>query len=79
MECKVLDFHMKDTWLHDVVYSNPKSLSVDEIIRKLKTKFRSLKSQGLWSPSKIRKLETEGDLESLKLAMKKLAESKKRG
>ena len=70
---------MKATGLRDLVYIKSKYLSADEIIRTLKTKFRSLKSQGLWSPFKRRKLDTDVDLESLKLAMKKLAESKKRG
>ena len=47
VDCEVLAFHMKSTGLCDLVESNPKALSVDEIIRTLKTKSRSLRYQGL--------------------------------
>ena len=46
---EVLDFQLKATGLCDLVYSKPKALSADEIIRILKNKLRSLKAQGLWS------------------------------
>ena len=52
IDCKVLDFHPKDTCLNDLVDSDPKALSADYIILTLKTKFLSLEAQGLWSPSK---------------------------
>ena len=54
-------------------------MSADEIIRTLKTKFWSLKYQGLCSPSEGNKLYTEGELDGLKLAMNNLLESKNRG
>ena len=67
---EVLDFHLKDTGLHGMVDSNPKSLFANEIIRTLKKKFRSFKAQGLWNPHESKKVDTEGDLDGLKLDMK---------
>ena len=58
IDCKVLDFQMKAKVFHDLVGINPKYMSIDEIIWTLKTKFRSLNSQGLWITSKINKLDT---------------------
>ena len=46
IDWKVLAFQMKNTGFRDLVYSNPKALSADDIIRTLKTKFRYLKLQG---------------------------------
>ena len=66
---------MKAAGLHNLVVSNPKALSADGIIRTLKTKFWSLKAQRLCSPSEGKKLDTEGDLTGLKLAMKNMVES----
>ena len=67
---EVLDFHLKDTGLHGLVDSNPKYLFANEIIRTLKKKFRSFKAQGLWNPHESKKVDTEGDLDGLKLDMK---------
>ena len=78
IDCEVLDFQMKATGLHDMVDSNLKALSIYDIIRTLKTKLWSLKDQGMWSPSKGNKLDIEGELAGLKLAMNKLGESHKR-
>ena len=50
INCKVLALQLKDTGLHDLVDSNTKNLSVDNITRTLKTKFWYLKAQGLWIP-----------------------------
>ena len=44
IDCELISFQMKTTCLNDLVDSNPKALSVDEIIRNLNTKFRSLKA-----------------------------------
>ena len=49
IDCNIMAFHMKTTCLHNLVDSNPKSLSSDDIIHTLKNKFHSLKAQGLWS------------------------------
>ena len=65
---------MKAAGLHNLVVSNPKALSADEIIRTLKTKLWSLKAQGLWSPSEVNKVDTNGNLDGLKLAMKNMVE-----
>ena len=78
MEWKVLAFQTKDAWWHDRVDSNPKSMSVEEIIWTLKNKFCSLKAQVLWSPYEVNKLDMDGELSCLNLAMNKLAESQKR-
>ena len=58
VDCEVLVFQLKDTGFHYLVNSNSKSLSVDEIIWILKTKFQSLKYQGLWSPAESKKVDT---------------------
>ena len=74
-----LALQMKNTCLHDLFDSNPKSMSIDDIIWTLKTKLRSLKAQWLWNPAESKKLDIEGELSVLKLAMNKLAESQKMG
>ena len=56
IDYQVLDFHLKATWLYNLVDSRPKSLDADRIIRTLKTKLWSLKYQGLWSPAQINKV-----------------------
>ena len=62
-----------------LVYSNHKVLYSGNIIRTLKTKFRSLKAQGLWIPDESKKVDTEGDLSGIKLFINKLVKSQKRG
>ena len=79
IEFEVLDFQLKATGLHELVNSNPKYLSAEEIIWILKTKLQSLKAQRLWSPAESKKEDTEGDLDGLNLTMDKLVESQKRG
>ena len=79
IDFKSLDFHLKATGLHDLVDINLKALSADGIICTLKTKFRYHKAQGLCSSYEGKKLEMEYDLAGLKLAINKLAESKKKG
>ena len=69
--CKVLVFQMKDPGLHDLVYNNLKDLSEYEIVRTLRTTFRSLKSQVLWSPSESNNVDMEGEMTYLNLAMNK--------
>ena len=62
IECKVLAFQQKATYLHGLFDRKPKTLHVDKIIRTLKTKLRFLKAQGMWSPIEIDKLDKEIDL-----------------
>ena len=78
IQCEVLSFYMKTKGLHNLVYSKPKALSTDEIIRTLKTKLQPLKAQGLWSPAESKKVDTQGDMDGLKLSMKNMAETQKR-
>ena len=42
---EVLIFQLRVTGLHGLVDSNPKALSEDDIIQKLKTKFQYFKAQ----------------------------------
>ena len=49
IDCEVLVFHMNATGVHDLVERNPKALSEYEIIWTIKTIFRSLDYQVLWS------------------------------
>ena len=79
IDCEVVTFQLKATDLHYLVGSNPKSVYTYVITWTLKTKFQTLKAQGRWSSSDGRKLDTEGDMAGLKLAMHKLVESHKRG
>ena len=58
IDYEVLSFHLKDTGLNELVESNSKDLYTDDIIRKLNTKLRHLKAQGLWGPSEGNKLDT---------------------
>ena len=58
IDCEVLAFHIKNTWLYYLVGSNPKSLSTYEIIKTLKTKLWYIKAKGLCIPSEINKLDT---------------------
>lgn len=72
-------FQMKATGLHNLVVINPKDLSAENIIRILKTKLWSLKTQRLWIPDEDKKVDIEGDMNGLNLHMNKLEESQKRG
>ena len=76
---EVLQFHLKATFLHDLVDSNPKALSEDNFYRTIKTKFQYLKVQGLWSPAESTKLVMEGELAGLNMAMNKMVKSRERG
>ena len=62
IECKVLAFQQKATYLYGLFDRKTKTLHVDKIIRTLKTKLRSLKSQGMWSPIEIDKLDRKSSL-----------------
>ena len=79
IDCEVVTFQLKATDLNYLVGSNPKSVYTYVITWTLKTKFQTLKAQGRWSSSDGRKLDTEGDMAGLNLAMHKLVESHKRG
>ena len=79
IDYEVLVFHIKATGLDDLIDSNPKALSANEIILNINTKFRYLKSQGMWGPSEEKQLHTEGDLDGLNMEMNKLVGSHKRG
>ena len=78
-DCEVLSFQLNATSLNGLVDSNPKSLSADDILWTFKAKFWSLKVQVLHIPYESNKLDMEGELNGLKLAMNKMVESYKRG
>ena len=77
INCEVMDFQQNAKGLQDLVESNPKALSSDNIIRNLKTKSWSLKAQGLLSHYEIKKVDTEDDLSGTKMAMKNMLEYQK--
>ena len=79
INCEVLAFNLKAKGLNNVVDSNPKALSVDDIIWTLKTKLQSLKAQGMWGTDKIKKLDTEVEMAGLKMTINDLVESQKMG
>ena len=77
--CEVLDFQPKAKGLHGLVIRNPKALYADDIIQTFKPEFWSLKAQGIGSPPEGKKIDIEGELAGLKMAMNKMVESQKRG
>ena len=79
IDCKVLVLNIKATGIHDLVDSIPKALYAYEIIWTLKTKFQSLKAQGLWSTAETKKVDTDGEMAGLNLTMNEKVEFQKRG
>jgi predicted DNA-binding protein (UPF0278 family) len=56
---EVLTFQRKVYALHDKVDNNLSSITLDKIVRTLKQKYRSLVSQGLWSPAEGKEKDIE--------------------
>jgi hypothetical protein len=50
LECDVLAFKLKAIKLHDDVDEDSQAMTWDSVVRTLKTKYQSLKGQGLWTP-----------------------------
>lgn len=73
IECDVLPFKLKALGFFDKVDDEPNAMSWDEIVRKLKSKYRSLLDMGLWEPQKSQvKIEESSMLDRLHAAINKL-------
>jgi transcriptional regulator NrdR family protein len=71
LECDVLAFKLKAIKIHDEVDENANSMSWDSVVRSLKTKYQSLKGQGLWTPQATTK-KKDDELSGLHAAINKL-------
>jgi hypothetical protein len=71
LECDVLAFKLKAFQVHDEIDDNSRSMTWDAVIRTLKTKYQSLKGQGLWTPQATSK-KRDDKLSGLHAAISKL-------
>jgi hypothetical protein len=72
LECNVLAFKLKAIKVHDEVEDNPRAMTWDAVVRTLKTKYQSLKGQGLWTPQATSK-KKDDELSGLHAAITKLS------
>jgi hypothetical protein len=72
LECTVLAFKLKAIKVHDEVNDNSRAMTWDTVIRTLKTKYQSLKGQGLWTPQLTSK-KKDDELSGLHFAISKLS------
>jgi hypothetical protein len=72
LNCDVLSFKLKAIAIHDMVDDNPLSMNWDAVVRGLKTKYQSLKGQGLWTPQAPTK-KRDDDISGLHVAINKLS------
>jgi hypothetical protein len=72
LECDVLSFKLKAIKVHDDVDEDAGAMSWDGVVRTLKTKYQSLKGQGLYSLQATSK-KREVELSGLHAAYNKLA------
>jgi hypothetical protein len=72
LECDVLAFKLKAIKVHDEVDDNPRAMTWDAVVRTLKTKYQSLKGQGLWTPQATSK-KKDDELSGLHAAITKLS------
>ena len=71
LECDVLSFKLKAIQVHDAVDENFQAMTWDSVVRTLKTKYQSLKGQGLWTPQLTTK-KRDSELSGLHAAINKL-------
>jgi hypothetical protein len=71
LECDVLAFKLKAIKIHNDIDENANSMSWDSVVRTLKTKYQSLKGQGLWAPQATSK-KKDDELSGLHAAINKL-------
>jgi hypothetical protein len=71
LDCDVLAFKLKAIKVHDEVDEDSRSMSWDTVVRTLKTKYQSLKGQGLWSPQATTK-KRDDEMAGLHAAINKL-------
>jgi hypothetical protein len=79
LNSEVLTFQLKASALHDKTDDDPSSVTPDEIVRVLKQKYRSLLSQGLWTPADGKQKDLEAEVAGLKAALYKLVQTGKQG
>jgi hypothetical protein len=72
LDCNVLSFKLKAIAVHDAVDKNLQAMNWDAVIRTLKTKYQSLKGQGLWTPQLTTKKRDDG-ISGLHAALNKLS------
>jgi hypothetical protein len=71
LECDVLAFKLKAIKVHDDVDEDSRAMTWDAIVRSLKTKYQSLKGQGLWTPQATTK-KKDDEISGLHAAINKL-------
>jgi hypothetical protein len=71
LECDVLSFKLKAIQVHDTVDENFRAMTWDLVVQTLKTKYQSLKGQGLWTPQLTTK-KKDSELSGLHAAINKL-------
>jgi hypothetical protein len=72
LECDVLSFKLKAIKIHDDVDEDSRAMTWDSVVRTLKTKYQSLKGQGLWTPQATSK-KKDDELSGLHAAILKLS------
>jgi len=73
LQCDVLEFRLKAIALHDEVDNNADAHTCAAIVRTLKSKYRALKGQGLWTPADTQKKKhAEGEMVAMTGAINKL-------
>jgi hypothetical protein len=72
LECDVLSFKLKAIKVHDDVDEDARVMTWDAVVRTLKTKYQSLKGQGLWTPQSTTK-KKDDELSGLHAAINKLS------
>jgi hypothetical protein len=73
LECDVLAFKLKAIKIPNEVDKDAQSMSWDTVMRTLKTKYKILKGQGLWTPQATTK-KRDDELTGLHTAINKLTE-----
>jgi hypothetical protein len=74
VECDVLAFKLKALQFADLVDTDPKQMSWEEIVRQLKAKYLSLLGSGVWEPQKSQTNRAEESvLDGLHAAINKLS------
>ena len=68
----VLGFKLKALQFYDITDEDPTGMEWDSIIRKLKTKYRSLDYHNLWSPKTTNTKENSNELAGLHTKVNKL-------
>jgi hypothetical protein len=71
IDCDVLGFKLKALSFFDLVDDDPNAMNWEEIVRKLKQKYRNLVGQDLWEPQKAQSKKADSVLDGLQAVIKK--------